>query len=174
MIVPKHAVVVAVAGSLFAIASPSFANFNGQTILGPLSAGSSITGTTLGAQDLNDGWDSGTHIFDIWDGGDRVYGLNWAGGAINLTLTSLGGSDNDLFLYTPTNLDSSSNYSFRGSLDTVQLLDAAPGFYYIIVDSTAFSEGSFQLDVAAVPAPGALGVFGLALMTRGRRRRSAM
>lgn len=162
-----------VTGSLCTLSAPAFADFAGQTILGPLTAGSSVTGTTLGAPDLNDGWDSGTHIFDIWLGGDRVYALNWLGGDINLTLTSLGGSDNDLFLYSPGDYDAASHYMFRGSLDTVQVLGAAAGTYYIVVDSTEFSEGAYQLDVAAVPAPGAIALLGAACVMGGRRRRAS-
>lgn len=162
--------VIVVAGSLLTMASPALADFVGQTILGPLTAGSSVFGTTIGAPDLNDGWDSGTHVFDIWDGGDRVYGLNWNGGDINLTLTSLGGSDEDLFLYVPGSLDSASFESFRGSLDTISVTGAAPGFYYIVVDSTAFSEGDFHLEVASVPAPSAAALIGLVVLG-GRRRR---
>lgn len=157
-------------------AAPAFADFAGQTILGPLTAGSSVSGTTVGASDNNDGWDSGTHIFDIWDGGDNVYALTWLGGDINLTLTSFDGSDNDLFLYTPGNLNEASVYSIRGADDTVQLLGAAAGTYYIVVDSTFFSEGAYQLDVGAVPAPGALallGVAGMATTSRRRRRHAA-
>lgn len=167
----RQNLIVVVAGSLVTIASPAFADFTGQTILGPLTAGSAVSGTTLGAPDLNDGWDSGTHIFNIWDGGDRVYGLTWLGGDINLTLTSLGGSDNDLFLYTPSNLNEAAIYSIRGNADSVQMLNAPAGFYYIIVDSTFISEGGYQLSVGAVPAPGALGLLGVAAFARGRRRR---
>jgi hypothetical protein len=149
------------------------ADFAGQTILGPLTAGSSVTGDLTGALDLNDGFTSGTHIFNIWDGGDHVYGLEWFGGDINITLTSLDGTDPDLFLYTPDNLDDSSIYSITNSIDTVQLLDAAPGFYYIVVDTTFFGEGAYQLDVAAIPAPGALALLGLGVVTSmGRRRRA--
>lgn len=173
MITRLNALIV-LAVSLLATASPALADFTGQTILGPLTAGSSVNGTTLGAPDINDGFDSGTHIFNIWDGGDRVYGLDWLGGDIHLSLTSLGGSDNDLFLYTPGSLDSTGLSSTVGSFDALELLDAAPGFYYIVVDSTFFSEGDFQLDVAAVPAPGAMGLLSLALLSRGRRRRRAM
>ena len=160
-----------VAGSLCAVASNASADFVGQVILGPLNAGDSVFGSTLGDSDDNDGWDSGIHIFDIWDGGDDVYALNWVGGDINITLTSLDGSDNDLFLYTPDNLDSSSIYSIRGPDDSVQLLDAAPGIYYINVDSQFFSEGAYHLEVAPVPGPGALGLLGLAMLRGGRRRR---
>jgi MYXO-CTERM domain-containing protein len=171
MMFNRTTIVSVFAVSLFTIFSPAKADFVGQTILGPLSAGSSVTGSTLGAPDLNDGFTSGTHIFDIWDGGDRVYGLAWTGGDINISLTSLGGSDNDLFLYTPDNLDDSGIYSAVGEFDSVSLLNATPGFYYIVVDSTFFSEGSYQLDVAPVPAPGALGVFGLVTLIGRRRRR---
>ncbi len=168
----KHVALV-IAGFVLTTTTSVLADFVGQTPLGPLTAGMSVTGTTSGARDLNDGWDSGTHIFDIWNGGDHVYGLNWLGGDIHLTLTSLGGSDNDLFLYVPGNLDTSSIYSLRGSDDVVELLNADAGLYYIIVDSTVFSEGDYRLDVAAIPAPGAIAVFGMALLG-GRRRRGAM
>jgi hypothetical protein len=160
-----------VVGCVLGAVAPAMADFNGQTILGPLTAGSSVTGNLTGATDLNDGFTSGMHIFDIWDGGDHVYGLNWLGGDINITLTPLGGGDPDLFLYTPDNLDDSSIYSITNTIDTIQLLDAAPGFYYIVVDSTFFSEGAYQLDVAAVPAPGAVALLGLAGVVGPRRRR---
>lgn len=165
---------VVVASSIFAAASPALAGFVGQTILGPLSAGTSVFDTTSGATDLNDGWDSGTHLFDIWNGGDRVYGLDWAGGDIHLTLTSFGGSDNDLFLYTPSNLDTASGESYRGSFDSIDMLGASAGFYYIIVDSTEFSEGDFQLEVGAVPSPGVVTLFGLSLLGGRRRNRRAL
>ena len=157
-------------GALGGSAEASFAGFAGQTILGPLSAGDSVSGTLVGAPDLNDGFTSGDHIFNIWDGGDRVYGLNWLGGDINITLTGVSG-DPDLFLYTPGSLDDSSIYSTRGLVDSVSLLNAAPGFYYIVVDTTFGSEGAFQLSVAAVPAPAALALLGVAGMVGRRRRR---
>ena len=147
------------------------ADFAGQTILGPLTAGSSVNGTLVGAPDINDGFTSGTHIFNIWDGGDRVYGLNWLGGDIDITLTPTGSGDPDLFLYTPDNLDDSGIYSTTNAIDHVSLADAAPGFYYIVVDTTFFSEGPFQLSVAAIPAPGALAMLGVAMLV-GRRRRA--
>ncbi|MBL9121608.1 MAG: hypothetical protein JNL80_17000, partial [Phycisphaerae bacterium] len=133
-----------------------------------LSNGSDVFGTTFGKADDNDGFDSGIHIFDIWDGGDDVYQLAWGGGDLTINLTSIGAfTDNDLFLYSPGSLDSTGDYSIRGSLDSVTLLGAAAGTYYINIDSTAFSEGEYQLSV--VPAPGAAVVLGVALV-RGRRR----
>jgi hypothetical protein len=157
--------------AIAASADKARADFAGQTILGPLTAGSSISGTLIGASDINDGFTSGTHIFNIWDGGDRVYGLNWLGGDIDITLTPIGGGDPDLFLYTPDNLDDSGIYSITGGIDQVTLADAAPGFYYIIVDTTFFNEGGFQIDVAAVPAPGAMAMLGTAILAGRRRRR---
>jgi len=147
------------------------ADFVGQTILGPLTAGSSINGTLVGAPDINDGFTSGTHIFDIWDGGDRVYGLNWLGGDIDITLTPTGGGDPDLFLYTPDSYDDSSIYSTTNVVDHVSLADAAPGLYYIVIDTFAFGEGPYQLEVAAVPGPGTLAMLGAAMLA-GRRRRA--
>ncbi len=163
-------VLIVITGSVLAATAPAFGGFIGQTILGPLSAGSSVDGTLIGASDLNDGFTSGDHFFDIWNGGDRVYGLNWLGGDISITLTALGGGDPDLFLYTPDNLDDSGIYSARGSIDTVLLLDAKPGFYYIVIDTVAGGEGAFHLDVAPVPGPGGLAMIG-AVSLLGRRRR---
>lgn len=85
-------------GAAMALAQSANADFSGRPILGPLTAGSIVSGSTLGQSDSNDGFDSGGHIFNIWDGGDDVWQLNWAGGTLTVTLDSLGGSDNDLFL----------------------------------------------------------------------------
>lgn len=147
------------------------ADFAGQTILGPLGAGSMVTGNTTGHADDNDGFESGTHIFGIWDGGDDVWRLIWPGGDLTLTLDSLGGSDNDLFLYVPGSLDSSADYSIVGAHDVVTLLGAPAGEYFINVDSTFTSEGSYQLAVSAVPAPASGVMLGAGLLCFGRRRR---
>src|ERR1043165_3535760 len=137
------------------LAAGARADFSGQSLLGPLSNGNIVTNSTLGKSDDNDGFDSGTHIFNIWDGGDDVWRLNWLGGDMTITLTNMGaGVDNDLFVYSPGSLDSTGDYSVFGgdTPDVVSLLGAAPGMYYINVDSTFFSEGDYQLSVA--PAPG--------------------
>jgi hypothetical protein len=159
------------AGLLLAGASGALAGFAGQPILGPLSNGSIASDTTLGKADDNDGWDSGTHIFDIWDGGDDVYRLQWLGGDMTVTLDSLGGSDNDLFIYVPGSLDSSYDYSLVGAHDVVTILGATAGDYYINVDSTAFTEGSYQL--AVTPEPATLSLLGLGLLLVARVRRRA-
>ena len=145
------------------------ADFSGQPILGPLSLGSNVSGNTTGKTDDNDGFESGIHIFDIWDGGDDVWQLNWLGGDLTVELTSLGGSDNDLFVYTPASLDSSGDYSIVGSFDTVTIPGAAAGTYYINVDSQFFSEGAYNLTVT--PAPGAAALLGLGMLGASRRRR---
>ncbi len=155
--------------AVLVLGATASADFVGQPIVGVLSNGSDVFGTTLGKADDNDGFDSGIHIFDIWDGGDDVYQLVWGGGDLTLNLTSIGAlTDNDLFLYSPGSLDSTGDYSIRGSFDSVTLLGAAAGTYYINIDSTAFSEGEYQLSV--VPAPGAGILLGLAAF--GGRRRS--
>lgn len=157
--------------ALALIAGGAQADFAGQTILGPLTAGSNVSGTTAGASDDNDGFTSGMHYFDIWDGGDEVWQIDWAGGNLTVNLTSVGGSDNDLFIYSPGGYNDSGNYSIVGTFDTVTINGAAAGTYYAVVDSSFFSEGAYQLEVL-VPAPSAgallgLGAFGLC----GRRRR---
>ncbi len=149
---------------------PAYGAFIGQPILGPLSAGSVVFGTTLGHADDNDGFTSGDHIFDIWDGGDDVYKLVWLGGDMTVTLDSLGGSDNDLFVFSPGSLDDTGDYSIVGDHDVVTIPGAPAGDYYINVDSTAFSEGSYRLEVS-VPAPATGFVAGAALIGALRRRR---
>ncbi|CAG0994786.1 hypothetical protein PHYC_02496 [Phycisphaerales bacterium] len=154
-------------------ASAALADFSGQPILGPLGPGSFVTGNTTGHGDENDGFDSGIHIFDIWDGGDDVWQLDWPGGDMTVTLDSLLFSDNDLFVYSPGAYDSTGDYSIAGSHDVVSILGAAPGTYYINVDSTFFSEGAYELSVAAVPAPGAAGLMMVGGVLAMRRRRRA-
>ncbi len=168
----SHAVLALLASA--ALARTATADFSGQTILGPLTDGSIVTGNTSGRSDNNDGFDSGGHIFNIWDGGDDVWGINWLGGDLEVTLRNLsGGVDNDLFLYSPGSLDSTGDYSILGGnfIDTVTLVGAAPGFYYINVDSTFFSEGSYELTVRQVPTPGATLVLGAGALVALRRRR---
>lgn len=152
------------------IAIPAFGDFSGQPIFGPLSNFSMVMGTTSGAPDNNDGFTSGDHIFNIWDGGDVVYQLNWLGGDMLITLDSLGGSDNDLFLYTPDSYNDSGIYSIVGAHDEVSLAGAAAGTYYIVVDSTFFSEGDYKLTVVPTPPAGLAFLTGLAFVGSRRRR----
>ncbi|MBL8885756.1 MAG: PEP-CTERM sorting domain-containing protein [Phycisphaerales bacterium] len=156
------------AACLFAI--PAFADFGGQPILGPLTNFSFVSGTTSGKPDNNDGFTSGDHIFNIWDGGDVVYQLNWTGGDMFITLESLGGSDNDLFLYTPDSYNDSGIYSIAGSHDEVSLMGAAAGTYYIVVDSTFTSEGAYNLAVIPAPSAGLAMLAGIGLCGARRRR----
>src|ERR1044071_6802786 len=81
------------------LATTPRADFSGQPILGPLVPGISVTGDLTGKSDDNDGFFSGMHIFDIWDGGDDVYSIVWGGGDLTVNLTSLDGIDADLFIY---------------------------------------------------------------------------
>lgn len=149
---------------------PVLADFGGQPILGPLTNFSFVSGTTAGKPDNNDGFTSGDHIFNIWDGGDVVYQLNWTGGDMFITLDSLGGSDNDLFLYTPDSYNDSGIYSIAGAHDEVSLMGAAAGIYYIVVDSTAFSEGEYNLAVIPAPPVGVAMLGGVGLCAARRRR----
>jgi hypothetical protein len=148
------------------------ADFVGQPLLGPLTIGVPAVNSTVGKADDNDGFDSGIHIFNIWDGGDDVFTVNWAGGDLTVTLINLpGGGDNDLFVYSPGSLDSTGDYSILGALDpdVVTILGAGPGTYYINVDSTFFSEGGYEVTVT--PTPGVAVMMGMGMVGVMRRRR---
>lgn len=157
------------------LAGVAHADFTGQPIVGVLSDGSLVTGTTAGKADDNDGFESGTHVFGIWDGGDDVYKINWLGGDMTVTLSNIGGGvDNDLFIYLPTDLDSSGDYSILGGsfTDSVTIVGAAAGTYYVNVDSTFLSEGGYRLSVIPTPATAVLlGMGALAVNPHIRRRR---
>lgn len=147
------------------------ADFSGQTILGPLTPGLSLTGDLTGKSDDNDGFFSGAHIFDIWTGGDDVYSLVWPGGDLTVDLESDIFGDADLFIYRPSDLDESADYSIAGTFDTVTIPGAAAGTYYVVIDTVAGNESPYQVSVGNVPAPGAAGLLGLAGLVAGRRRR---
>lgn len=168
----RNATIFALAtGTLALAAAPASADFSGQPILGPLTLGSVVSGDTTGKADDNDGFDSGDHFFFIWDGGDDVWQLDWAGGTLAVSLESFGGSDNDLFIYSPGSYDSTGTYSIVGGadIDVVTIFGAPAGTYFINVDTTFFSEGAYELSVA--PAPGAAAILGLGLIGAARRRR---
>lgn len=155
---------------VLALASPALADFAGQTILGPLTNGASVNGNNAGASDDNDGWYSGDHIFDIWNGGDDVWALNWTGGNMSIELSYDNFEcDPDLFLYIPGHLDESSYDSYTNGVDSVTLADAPAGTYYILIDSSAGSEGPYHLNV--VPAPTSVAVFALGTLGAVRRTR---
>lgn len=169
----KNRTWVFVAASVLGLAaSAAQAGFAGQTILATLGPGSVVAGNTTGASDDNDGFTSGDHIFFIWDGGDDVYKLNWPGGDLDLSLFYNAPADDlDLFLYTPSSLDDSSDYGITNlSPDLVSLPGAAPGMYFIVIDSTAGAEGPYTLQVSPEPATLALlGAGGLLLRMRRKR-----
>jgi hypothetical protein len=152
------------------VAVPAFADFGGQTILGPLGPGSIVSGNTIGAADENDGIMSGIHIFEIWNGPDDVWALNWPGGDLQVDMTYNNAiSDLDLFLYTPASLDDSGNFSIVNSgLETVFEPAAAPGTYYVLVDSdTVAHAGAYTLYVT--PEPTTLALLALSLVALRRR-----
>jgi hypothetical protein len=159
--------------AVLAVSTPALADFNGQTILGPLGPGSVVMGDTTGATDDNDGIMSGVHIFEIWMGPDDVYALEWPGGDLELEMVydPMTGADLDLFLYTPASLDDSGNYSIMNSgIENVLEPAAAAGTYYVLVDSPDFSTaGAYTLSVT--PEPGALLLLGLGLTMLARRVR---
>lgn len=155
--------------AIAALTCAAGADFSGQTILGPLVNGDTVAGNNTGSSDDNDGWFSGMHIFDIWDGGDDVWALNWTGGSMHIELSyDAFDGDPDLFLYTPDNLDESSYDSFTNGLDVITVANAPAGTYYILVDSAAGSEARYSL--AVTPAPAGVALLGLAAL--GRRRRT--
>lgn len=169
----KRAHLLVSAGIAFTISTTSsaLADFSGQPILGPITLGSVVNGDTTGHSDDNDGFTSGFHFFDIWLGGDDVWQLNWPGGDMHLQMTYdvfLG--DLDLFLYEPSNLDDSSNYSIINTgVEDIGLAGAAAGTYYVVVDGAGFDEGPYTL--AVTPEPGTLALLGLGLALAARSRR---
>lgn len=160
------------AAALACAGAAAHAGFAGQIILGPLGPGSSALGDNTFSNDDNDGFTSGTHIFNIWDGGDDAWALDWPGGDLTVDLIP-GSGDPDLFLYEPSDYDESSIYSILGAglTDTVTKLNAPAGRYYLVVDTTFFSEGPYQISVHPVPAPTGLAALGVAGLIAARRRR---
>lgn len=167
----RTGVFAAVSCALAAAAAPAWADFSGQTILGPLQLGSVVSGDNTASSDDNDGFTSGDHIFFIWDGGDDVWALNWLGGDLTVRMTyDTAEGDPDLFLYTPGGLDDSGNYSILNTgVDEVSMLGAPAGTYYLVVDSAAGDEAPYQL--AVIPTPGAAGLLAVGALTAARRKR---
>jgi hypothetical protein len=161
-------------GEVLALTGSALADFSGQTILGPLVNGSSVSGNNTGASDDNDGWYSGMHIFDIWDGGDDVWALNWTGGPMHIEmLYDNFFADPDLFLYVPGHLDESSYDSIINTgVETIALGNAAAGTYYILVDSTAGAEGAYRLNIT--PAPATLGLLSMGFASFASRSRRSI
>jgi hypothetical protein len=153
-------------------AAPALADFSGQTILGPLTLGSVVNGNTVGATDDNDGITSGMHIFNIWNGPDDVYSLNWTGGDMALQLVYNNTlADLDLFLYTPDSLDDSGNFSIINSgIEDIAYPGGAAGTYYVLIDSPdAATAGAYTLSVT--PEPSMLALVGLGAALCARRGR---
>ena len=147
------------------------AGFGGQTILGPITLSSDVSGDLTGKSDDNDGWFSGDHVFDIWDGGDDVWQLNWPGGDMRLLLTyDTAQGDPDLFLYTPGSLDESSYDSFTNTgLEQIDVAAAPAGTYYVLVDTTAGQESPYRLQVIPAPGVGMVAAGAGAMFLRRRR-----
>ncbi len=165
------ALVTLALATTLALAASASADFIGQPILGPITLGSSVTGNTTGHADDNDGWDSGTHIFDIWNGGDDVWQLNWAGGDMDLQLlyNPAPPVDLDMFLYEPGAYDSTGTYSIINSgVEDIAYPGAAAGTYYIVIDSPAGQEGAYTLNV--LPEPTTLALLALGACALRRRR----
>ena len=157
-------------------AAPALADFAGQPILGPITLGDTVNGDTTGAADDNDGFTSGDHFFDIWNGPDDVWQLNWPGGPMLVTMTydPVVAGDLDLFLYEPGSYDDSGNYSILNTgVETIVEPNAPAGTYYLNIDSVAPDAGAYTLSVALAPEPSsavaAIGAIGLAALRRGRR-----
>lgn len=154
-----------------AFAGTSFGAFTGQPILGTLGPGGVGNGDTTGHADDNDGFTSGDHIFDIWPGPDDVWRINWPGGDLNVRLDySPAADDLDLFVFRPTSLDDSGDYSIINTgIEEVSIPAADPGMYFVNIDSdTAAHAGPYTLSVGAIPEPATLGLaaFGLILLRR--------
>lgn len=167
---------IAVLTILTAITSANIAraDFSGQTILGPLGPNSVVIGDTSDATDDNDGWDSGVHIFDLWNGPDDVWALNWPGGSLEVGMTYESDIffDLDLFLYEPGSLDSTGMYSILNTgIESIDYPAAPAGTYYIVVDGYDGAAGPYELTVS--PEPGTLALLGVVLAVVTRRSRKS-
>lgn len=153
-----------------AVTAPALADFSGQTILGPLTNGSSVIGDTSNATDDNDGFSSGGHFFFIWTGNDDVWQLDWSGGDMEVEmLYNPGQFDGDLFLYGPSSYDDATYYStLNTGVENISLGGAIAGTYYVVIDSET-GGGAYTLNVT--PAPGSGAVLALGGLAAFRRRR---
>lgn len=169
----KNVCLLGAGAAMMLCSSAAFADFSGQTIFGPIGPGASVSGNTIGASDDNDGFFSGGPIFFIWDGGDDVWSLNWPGGDLQVDLLYNNQQcDVDLFVYSPDSLDETGDYGIANSgVDTVIIPGAVAGKYFIVIDSTAGTEGAYQLNIGNVPAPGGVAFGAIALAGLARRRR---
>lgn len=169
----KMQMIVAALALLVSGATAS-ADFAGQPILGPLGPNSVVNGDTTGAADDNDGFDSGGHFFDIWNGPDDAWQVNWPGGdlSIDIVYNHTPSSDLDLFLYEPGSYDSTGNYSVLSTgFENVSQLDAPAGIYYVVVDGYDGGFGPYTLSVSPEPTTAAL--LGLAFAAMVRRSRKS-
>ncbi len=159
--------------SVALLSAPALADFAGQPLLGPLTPGVIVAGDVTGHADDNDGFDSGIHIFNIWDGGDDVWTIDWAGGGLRVDLLYNNNlCDVDLFVYSPGSLDSTGDYSIANTgHETVVINNADAGVYYVNVDSAFFSEGAYTLKAFLVPTPGSATLVGIGALAAAWRRR---
>jgi hypothetical protein len=131
------------------------------------------TGLTRGAGELANfgrygsfGWDNA--------GNEVAYRFDHAGGDISATLTGLS-SDLDFVLIDASGVTAgvvAVSEGFGGATsESLELLGAAAGTYYVVVDTfgTAFAGSNFTLTV--IPAPGAFALLGLGGLAVARRRR---
>jgi hypothetical protein len=171
-VVMKRILSGAVLALAVVVASPAWAGFDGQTILGPLGLGSSVDGNTVGANDDNDGWTSGDHFFFIWNGPDDAWALNWPGGNLSLELTYDNTfADLDVFLYSPGGYDDAEHYGIANSgVENVDVPGAAAGLYYIVVDSEDDNTaGAYHMNIT--PEPGTILLLGAGVAFFARRRK---
>lgn len=165
-------VVTLTLAAILAISSPALADFTGQTIFGPIGPGSSVFGDTTNSTDDNDGWYSGTHIFELWMEPDDVWQLDWPGGDMELEMTY----DNtfidlDLFLYTADSPDESILDSYVNTgIENISYAAAPAGTYYVLIDGY-IGAGPYQLTVT--PEPGSLLLLSLGTLLIARRSRKA-
>ncbi|MCA9307246.1 MAG: pre-peptidase C-terminal domain-containing protein [Phycisphaerales bacterium] len=161
------------AAAILATAGAASADFAGQTIFGPITNGSMVSGDTTGATDDNDGFTSGDHIFFIWNAPDDVWQLDWPGGDMTVTLDFDDFfADLELFVYTPASYNDSGDYSITSSSpEVVNIAGAAAGTYYIVIDGPSASDvGAYNLSV--IPAPGAAALLAFGGLPAARRRRN--
>ncbi len=156
----------------------SFAATPNVVTLGVPVNGSTIwTGVETGLTDgAGEAANFGQYPGFSWDnaGNEVAYRYDHVGGDIMATLTGLS-SDLDFVLIDSSGVTAGTVAASEGfggaSSESLELLGAAPGTYYFVVDTFGAAAAGSNFTLTVVPAPGALALLGLGGLAAARRRR---